>query len=156
MLTRAAAVSAACRRSPLLSVPLSRSVSSSVSSLYGYKHHHHIQHRHHPSHSHGHGPSETTTASGLSSADILALSSTPAAAPSYPRGPYTFYNRQYFIIVYESCPIAIRKRVPEPLVPAPGNLVRITTHTRTRRDTWLSMREEKLMLLLSSVVACII
>jgi hypothetical protein len=54
---------------------------------------------------------------------ILALPSTPSSSPSYPRGPYTFYNREYFILAFESDPIAVRQRVPEPLVPAPGNVV---------------------------------
>lgn len=30
------------------------------------------------------------------------LSSTPLISPSYPKGPYTFINREYFIIVYET------------------------------------------------------
>jgi len=54
---------------------------------------------------------------------ILTLSGMPAQAPSYPRGPYRFVNREYFIITYESDADAIRAAVPEPLEPAPGNLV---------------------------------
>lgn len=54
---------------------------------------------------------------------ILALPGMPAAAPSYPKGPYRFINREYFIVTYESDPDAIRAAVPEPLEPAPGNLV---------------------------------
>jgi acetoacetate decarboxylase len=54
---------------------------------------------------------------------ILKISGMPAQAPSYPRGPYRFINREYFIITYESDPDAIRAAVPEPLEPAPGNLV---------------------------------
>jgi acetoacetate decarboxylase len=54
---------------------------------------------------------------------ILAVSGMPAAAPSYPKGPYRFVNREYFIVTYESDPEAIRKALPEPLQPAPGNLV---------------------------------
>jgi acetoacetate decarboxylase len=55
--------------------------------------------------------------------EILALPSMPAASPSYPRGPYRFVNREYFIIVYESDPKAIRAAVPEPLTPHRDNLV---------------------------------
>jgi acetoacetate decarboxylase len=55
--------------------------------------------------------------------DILALSGMPAAAPSYPKGPYRFINREYFTITYESDPDAIRHALPEPLEPAKGSLV---------------------------------
>jgi len=55
--------------------------------------------------------------------DILAISGMPAAAPSYPKGPYRFVNREYFTITYESDPDAIRQALPEPLEPAKGNLV---------------------------------
>lgn len=55
--------------------------------------------------------------------NILKLSSMPMASPSYPRGPYRFVDRQYFIIVYESDPQAIREAVPEPLVPDGSNTV---------------------------------
>ena len=55
--------------------------------------------------------------------DILALPGMPAAAPSYPKGPYRFINREYFTITYESDPDAIRQALPEPLEPAKGNLV---------------------------------
>jgi len=54
---------------------------------------------------------------------ILNLSGMPAAAPSYPKGPYRFVNREYFIILYESDPDAIRQAVPAPLEPAKGNLI---------------------------------
>lgn len=54
---------------------------------------------------------------------ILKLPSMPAASPSYPFGPYRFVNREYFIVIYESDPAAIREAVPEPLAPAPENLV---------------------------------
>jgi acetoacetate decarboxylase len=54
---------------------------------------------------------------------ILKLPSMPAASPSYPFGPYRFVNREYFIVIYESDPAAIREAVPEPLTPAPGGLV---------------------------------
>ena len=55
--------------------------------------------------------------------DILNLPSMPACSPSYPFGPYRFINREYFIIVYESDPKAIRAAVPEPLEPVAENLV---------------------------------
>ncbi|MBI3708771.1 MAG: acetoacetate decarboxylase [Proteobacteria bacterium] len=55
--------------------------------------------------------------------EILGLPSMPAASPSYPFGPYRFIDREYFIVVYRSDPAAIRAAVPEPLDPAPENLV---------------------------------
>jgi acetoacetate decarboxylase len=55
--------------------------------------------------------------------DILKLPSMPAVGSSYPKGPYRFINREYMIITYESDPDAIRALLPEPLQPAPGNLV---------------------------------
>lgn len=48
---------------------------------------------------------------------ILALPSMPAASPSYPRGPYRFVGREYFIVTYRSDPDAIRAALPEPLRP---------------------------------------
>jgi len=55
--------------------------------------------------------------------EILNLSSMPAASPSYPRGPYRFVDREYFIITYESDPAAIRAALPEPLEPDGSNTV---------------------------------
>lgn len=55
--------------------------------------------------------------------EILALPSMPAASPSYPRGPYRFVDREYFIITYESDPAAIRAALPEPLQPDGSNTV---------------------------------
>lgn len=55
--------------------------------------------------------------------DILNLPSMPAASPSYPSGPYHFVDRQYFIITYESDPLAIRQALPEPLEPDGSNTV---------------------------------
>ena len=54
---------------------------------------------------------------------ILASASMPLASPSYPRGPYRFINREYFIITYESDPEAIRAALPEPLEPDGSNTV---------------------------------
>lgn len=49
--------------------------------------------------------------------EILSLAGMPPGNPSYPHGPYRFINREYFNVVYESDPAAIRAMVPEPLVP---------------------------------------
>ena len=44
----------------------------------------------------------------------------PLTSPTYPRGPYRFVNREYFIITYRTDPDALRAVVPEPLeVPEP-------------------------------------
>jgi acetoacetate decarboxylase len=56
-------------------------------------------------------------------ANIIKQPSMPIASPSYPRGPYRFLNREYFIISYESYPSAIRNAVPEPLEPDGSNSV---------------------------------
>eukprot|EP01100_Stratorugosa_tubuloviscum_P007259 TRINITY_DN303_c0_g5_i1.p1 TRINITY_DN303_c0_g5~~TRINITY_DN303_c0_g5_i1.p1 ORF type:complete len:531 (-),score=225.77 TRINITY_DN303_c0_g5_i1:92-1684(-) len=63
-----------------------------------------------------------TIRGNLTKEKILNSPSTPIISPSYPRGPYNFKNREYFIISYESDPEAIRDAVPEPLKPA-GNTV---------------------------------
>ena len=54
---------------------------------------------------------------------ILNYPSMPTMGPSYPKGPYRFVNREYFIITYESDPTVIREAVPEPLEPNKDNLV---------------------------------
>ena len=54
---------------------------------------------------------------------ILASPSMPLASPSYPRGPYRFVNREYFIVTYETDPQAIRDALPEPLEPDGSNTV---------------------------------
>ena len=56
-------------------------------------------------------------------ADLLQLPSIPIASPSYPRGPYRFINREYFIVTYVSDPDAIREALPEPLEPDGSNTV---------------------------------
>ncbi len=56
-------------------------------------------------------------------ASILNQSSMPIASPSYPRGPYRFIDREYFIVTYESDADAIREAVPEPLLPDGANTV---------------------------------
>lgn len=55
--------------------------------------------------------------------DILSCSAMPIVSPSYPKGPYRFIDREYFIVVYESDPEAIRAAVPEPLQPDGSNTV---------------------------------
>ena len=52
--------------------------------------------------------------------EILSLPSMPPGNPSYPTGPYRFLDREYFIVVYESDPDAIRRMVPEPRRKANG------------------------------------
>jgi acetoacetate decarboxylase len=49
--------------------------------------------------------------------DITGLPSMPLAAPSYPRGPYRFIDREYLIVTYKSDPDAIRAALPAPLQP---------------------------------------
>lgn len=54
---------------------------------------------------------------------ILTQASMPIASPSYPRGPYRFIDREYFIVAYQSDPEAIHEAVPEPLKPDASNTV---------------------------------
>src|SRR5207248_2917089 len=54
---------------------------------------------------------------------ILGLPSIPASGPSYPFGPFHFVGREYFAVLYETDPAAIRAALPEPLEPAGDNLV---------------------------------
>lgn len=54
---------------------------------------------------------------------ILQFPSMPTMGPSYPKGPYRFVNREFFIVTYESDPAIIREAVPEPLEPNKENLV---------------------------------
>src|SRR4029078_4971483 len=39
----------------------------------------------------------------------------PLTSPAYPRGPYRFIDREYFIITYRTDPVKLRALVPEPL-----------------------------------------
>ena len=41
--------------------------------------------------------------------------SMPLSSPAYPRGPYRFVNREFFIITYETDKEALQAVVPEPL-----------------------------------------
>lgn len=47
----------------------------------------------------------------------------PLFSPSYSRGPFRFFRREYLIITYRTDPAAIRAALPEPLEPAGGDLV---------------------------------
>ncbi|GAN81377.1 acetoacetate decarboxylase [Acidocella aminolytica] len=49
--------------------------------------------------------------------EILNATSMPLASPSYPKGPFRFYNREYLLIHYETDPEIIRALLPEPLEP---------------------------------------
>ncbi|KMN82755.1 acetoacetate decarboxylase [Chromobacterium alkanivorans] len=42
----------------------------------------------------------------------------PLTNPAFPRGPYRFTNREFFIITYRTDPAKLREAVPEPLQPA--------------------------------------
>jgi acetoacetate decarboxylase len=55
--------------------------------------------------------------------EILASASMPIASPAYPRGPYRFIDREFFIVIYETDPAAIRAALPEPLEPDGSNTV---------------------------------
>ena len=39
----------------------------------------------------------------------------PLTSPAYPRGPYRFINREFFIITYRTVPDALAAVVPAPL-----------------------------------------
>ena len=41
--------------------------------------------------------------------------SMPLTNPSFPPGPYRFFNREYFVISYRTDPEALAAIVPEPL-----------------------------------------
>jgi len=47
--------------------------------------------------------------------DVVKLTSMPLQSPTYPSGPYRFFNRQYLVIAYRSDPAALRAALPEPL-----------------------------------------
>jgi acetoacetate decarboxylase len=50
---------------------------------------------------------------------------TPTLRPAYPRGPWHYRNMHQLLVTYESTAEAVRAVVPEPLEPAPGNMVTI-------------------------------
>lgn len=49
--------------------------------------------------------------------DVLRLASMPLQSPTYPRGPYRFFDRQYMVLHYRTDPAMIRAQLPEPLEP---------------------------------------
>jgi len=52
----------------------------------------------------------------LTPSDVLKRATAmPLNSPSYPPGPYRFYDREYFIVTYRTDPDALRALVPEPL-----------------------------------------
>jgi acetoacetate decarboxylase len=53
----------------------------------------------------------------MKKSDVLKLPSMPLQSPTFPRGPYRFFRRQYLVISYKSDAAAIREALPEPLVP---------------------------------------
>ena len=53
----------------------------------------------------------------MKKSDVLALASMPLQSPTYPRGPYRFFDRQYLVITYKTDKEAIREALPEPLEP---------------------------------------
>ena len=54
----------------------------------------------------------------MKKSDVLALSAMPLQSPTFPRGPYKFFNRQYMVVSYSTNKDAIREALPEPLEPA--------------------------------------
>lgn len=54
----------------------------------------------------------------MKKSDVKALPSMPLQSPTFPRGPYRFFNRQYLVINYKTDPSLIREALPEPLEPA--------------------------------------
>lgn len=46
----------------------------------------------------------------------------PLTNPSYPKGPYEFRDREYFIVTYRTDPVALANVLPEPLI-APDPIV---------------------------------
>lgn len=54
----------------------------------------------------------------MKKADVLKLPSMPLQSPTFPHGPYKFFDREYMVLTYKSDPAAIRQALPEPLQPA--------------------------------------
>jgi acetoacetate decarboxylase len=54
----------------------------------------------------------------MKKSEVIALSSMPLQSPTYPRGPYRFFKREYMVINYRTDPASIRAALPEPLMPA--------------------------------------
>ena len=52
--------------------------------------------------------------------DVRKAYAMPLNNPSFPRGPYRFYDREYFIFTYRTDPAILRALVPEPFeIPEP-------------------------------------
>ena len=47
--------------------------------------------------------------------EVIGLASMPLQSPTYPRGPYRFFNLQYLVISYKTDEAAVRAHLPEPL-----------------------------------------
>ena len=60
----------------------------------------------------------------MKKSEVLSLPSMPLQSPTYPVGPYRFFNRQYMTISYHTSPDAIREALPEPLEPV-GDIVSV-------------------------------
>jgi len=52
---------------------------------------------------------------GMKSEDVRRAYAMPLTNPSYPKGPYRFYDREYVIVTYRTDIDALRAVVPEPL-----------------------------------------
>ena len=48
--------------------------------------------------------------------DVIGLASMPLQSPTYPRGPYKFFNRQYLVIRYKTDADAIRAHLPQAIL----------------------------------------
>ncbi len=53
----------------------------------------------------------------MKKSDVKALASMPLQSPTFPRGPYRFFNREYLVINYKTDAALIREALPEPLEP---------------------------------------
>jgi acetoacetate decarboxylase len=54
----------------------------------------------------------------MKKSQVLSLPSMPLQSPTFPRGPYRFFRRQYLVVSYQTEAAAIRAALPEPLEPA--------------------------------------
>jgi acetoacetate decarboxylase len=54
----------------------------------------------------------------MKKSDVKALPSMPLQSPTFPRGPFRFFNRSYLVINYKTDAALIRAALPEPLEPA--------------------------------------
>jgi acetoacetate decarboxylase len=60
----------------------------------------------------------------MKKSEVLSLPSMPLQSPTYPVGPYRFFNRQYMALSYHTNTDAIREALPEPLEPV-GDIVSV-------------------------------